>query len=214
MEENVFFRSGLLKIEGLLHSAPGKRAAVLTHPHPLYGGDMTNNVVESLALAFRKSGYTTLRFNFRGSGRSEGAFDEGIGEQDDVSAAIEYLREQGKSSVDLAGYSFGAWVNAMGFGRFEGVDRMIMVSPPVNFLDFSFFGYHEKLALVIAGSHDDIGPPRMIQEMLPVWNPKARFDIIQGADHFYLGKTERIEEIVRDFLENEKIKGDGEGSNG
>ncbi len=200
-EEIIFFRSGGLKIEGMLDSAPGAKAVVITHPHPLYGGDMYSNVVESVTRAFRKSGYTTLRFNFRGVGKSEGVHDEGIGEQEDVGAALEYLGELGNSFVDLAGYSFGAWVNAMGLGRFELVERMIMVSPPVNFIDFSLLGYDPKIKLVIAGSNDDIGPPGMIQKMLPAWNPEARFEIIQGADHFYLGKTGEIEDIVRDFLE-------------
>ena len=200
-EEIIFFRSGGLKIEGMLDSAPGAKAVVITHPHPLYGGDMYSNVVESVTRAFRKSGYTTLRFNFRGVGKSEGVHDEGIGEQEDVGAALEYLGELGNSFVDLAGYSFGAWVNAMGLGRFELVERMIMVSPPVNFIDFSLLGYDPKIKLVIAGSNDDIAPPGMIQKMLPAWNPEARFEIIQGADHFYLGKTGEIEDIVRNFLE-------------
>lgn len=204
-EERVFIQSEGLKIEGLLGSAPGEKAVVVTHPHPLYGGDMYSNVVEAVVNAYRGKGYTTLRINFRSVGQSDGSFDNGLGEQEDVGAALAYLQELGKSSIDLAGYSFGAWVNALGLKRFGQVERMIMVSPPVNFIDFSFLDHNSKIRLVIAGSADDIGPPEMIQKMLPEWNPDARFKIIQGADHFYWAKTGEIEEIVQNFLDLEDI---------
>jgi alpha/beta superfamily hydrolase len=202
-EKRVFIQSQGFKIEGLLGSAPGQKAVVVTHPHPLYGGDMYNNVVEAVVKAYSEKGYTTLRINFRGVGQSDGGFDDGLGEQEDVKAALTYLQGLEKSWIDLAGYSFGAWVNARGLKRFEQVNRMVMVSPPVNFIDFSFLDYNPKIKLVISGSGDDIGPPEMIQKMLSDWNPDIRFEIIQGADHFYWGKTGEIEEIVRNFLDSE-----------
>ena len=146
-------------------------------------------------------GYSTLRFNFRGAGGSEGQYDEGIGEQKDVGAALRYLSDLGKTSIDLAGYSFGAWVNALGLNRFDQALRMIMVSPPVNFIDFSFLTLCPKLELVIAGSNDEIAPASMIQKMLPGWNLDAIFKVIQGADHFYWGKTAEVRTIIQDFLE-------------
>jgi alpha/beta superfamily hydrolase len=200
-EDRVFFQAGDVKIEGLVHHAPGEKGVVVSHPHPLYGGDMHNNVVETLVQAYRDKGYTTLRFNFRGMGQSTGSYDEGIGEQEDVRAALAYLEGMGKTSIDLAGYSFGAWVNALGLKDFDLAGRTVMVSPPVNFLDFSFLDYNEKIRLVIAASRDDIGPPDMIKRMIPVWNPEARFSIIQGADHFYWGKNGDIKRIIHEFLE-------------
>ena len=202
-EKRVFIQSEGLKIEGLLCGVPGEKAVLVTHPHPLYGGDMYNNVVEAVVKAYGEKGYTTFRINFRGVGQSEGSSDDGIGEQEDVKAALAYLQELEKPSIDLAGYSYGAWVNAMGLKHFTQVQRMIMVSPPVNFIDFSFLDYNPKIRLVITGSGDDIGPPDMIKKMLPDWNPDAGFKIIQGADHFYWGKTGEIEEIVRKFLDSE-----------
>jgi len=202
-EEKVFFQAGDVKIEGLVYNAAGEKGVVVTHPHPLYGGDMHNNVVETIVQAYREKGYTTLRFNFRGMGQSTGSYDEGIGEQEDVRAALAYLGGLGKSSIDLAGYSFGAWVNALGLKDFDQVRRTVMVSPPVNFLDFSFLDYNEKIQLVIAASQDDIGPPDMIKEMIPVWNPDARFETIQGADHFYWGKNGDINRIIKEFLERD-----------
>lgn len=200
-EEKIFLQAGEVKIECLVDNAQGEKAVVITHPHPLYGGDMNNNVVETVALAYQEKGYTTLRFNFRGVGQSEGSFDEGIGEQEDVRAALSYLSGLGNSSIDLAGYSFGAWVNALGIKGFDQVERVVMVSPPVNFIDFSFLDYNTRIQLVIAGSQDDIAPPGMIEEMLPIWNPEAQFKIIKGADHFYLGKTHEIVSIIQSFLD-------------
>ena len=195
-EELVFFKSNGLKIEGLINESQTRNGVVVTHPHPLYGGEMHNNVVESVVRAYGEKGYTTLRFNFRGVGRSEGVYDNGTGEQEDVRAAVAFLGGLGKTSIDLAGYSFGAWVNAKCIESLTDVKRMIMVSPPVNFLDFSFLKRCAKIRLVIAGSEDDIAPPAMIKDMIPLWNGEAKFDIIQRADHFYLGKTSEIEAII------------------
>lgn len=203
IEEKIFFESEGVKIEGLLGRSGGQSAVVVTHPHPLYGGDMTNNVVESVVRAYGENGYTTLRFNFRGVGQSDGTYDNGTGEQEDVRAAVAFLGGLGKTSIDLAGYSFGAWVNAQCIESLTDVKRMIMVSPPVNFLDFSFLEYSEKIRLVIAGSEDDIAPPAMIKDMIPVWNPEAVFNIIKGADHFYRGKTGEIEAIVGGLIDLE-----------
>ncbi len=95
-------------------------------------------------------------------------------------------------------------VNALGLKSFDHAKRTIMVSPPVNFIDFSFLGYDAKIQLVIAGSEDDIAPPGMIKGMLQAWNPEVHFNIIQGADHFYGGKTDEIVRIIQDFLDGKE----------
>ena len=199
-EERVFFESGGLKIEGLLESLHGDRGVVITHPHPLYGGDMFNNVVEAIAQAYREKGHSTLRFNFRGVGQSEGEYDNGSGEQENVRAALDYLFDLGKRNIDLAGYSFGAWINALGLESFEKAARMIMVSPPLNFIDFSFLTYNQKIQLVIVGTEDDIAGSKMVEGMLQTWNPEANLRNIQGADHFYWGKTSELKSIILEFL--------------
>ncbi len=199
-EERVFFESGGLKIEGLLESLHGDRGVVITHPHPLYGGDMFNNVVEAIAQAYREKGHSTLRFNFRGVGQSEGEYDNGSGEQENVRAALDYLFDLGKRNIDLAGYSFGAWINALGLESFEKAARMIMVSPPVHFIDFSFLTYNQKIQLVIVGTEDDIAGSKMVEGMLQTWNPEANLRNIQGADHFYWGKTSELKSIILEFL--------------
>jgi len=202
-EEKVVINSGKIKIEGLLKALPGDKGVIVSHPHPLHGGDMHNNVVEAICVAYQEKGYSTLRFNFRGVGQSEGGYEEGIGEQDDVKAAIDYLSDLGKEEIDLVGYSFGSWVNALGIDRYEKVKRAIMISPPVDLLDFSSLRYNPKIKLVITGSEDEIADWKSIKKMIPSWNREAALRVIKGADHFYWGKTGELEEIIREFLEQD-----------
>lgn len=204
MEERVVIESGGLKLEGLLENLPGEKGVVVTHPHPLYGGEMHNNVVEAVVNAYHSKGYTTLRFNFRGAGASQGAYDEGRGEQEDVAAALDYLHALGKREIDLAGYSFGAWVNALGSERFHLARRLVLISPPVNVVDFSFLKLDPKIRLVVVGTRDEIAGHRAVEEMLPHWNPEATFKVIQGGDHFYGGRTGELQSMISEFLEHEK----------
>ena len=199
-EQQVSFMSDAHKLEGLIRDMPGDKGVVVTHPHSLYGGNMHNNVVESLISVYQQMGYSTLRFNFRGVGGSQGEYDQGRGEQEDVKSALQYLFENGKEAVDLAGYSFGAWVNGLAGLKENAFQRMIMVSPPVAFLDFDSMLPTPKLELVIAGSQDQIAPVALIEAILPKWNPLARLEVIDGADHFYLGYTGQLEDIVADYL--------------
>jgi hypothetical protein len=114
-----------------------------------------------------------------------------------------YLKNLGKREIHLAGYSFGTWVNTMGLENFGEVNCVVMVSPPVNFMDFSLINSDQRIRLVISGSNDEIAPPRMVKEMIPTWNTKAIFHEIPDADHFYFGKTEEIEKIIGDFIANQ-----------
>ena len=199
-EKRIFFEADGLKIEGILADFPGDKGVVISHPHPLYGGTMHNNVVRAVAHAYQEEGYSTLRFNFRGVENSEGDFGNGVGEQEDVKAALKTL---GKKKMDVAGYSFGAWVNALGLPKFEEAQRLIMVSPPVSFIDFSFLEYSPKIRLVICGTRDEIAEYKKVEKMLPKWNDRALFRVIQGADHFYSGREEELTDIVGEFLREE-----------
>jgi len=201
MSENLIsLQSGNLKIEGLFEKLSDERGVVVTHPHPLYGGDMYNNVVETITEAYREKGYSTLRFNFMGVGRSEGGFDQGIGEQENVKAALSYLSDSGLENIDLAGYSFGAWVNAAGIDKFDLAKRLVMVSPPVSFMDFSPVKQSDKIKLIITGTEDDIADWKKIEEHLSKWNQKAVFKTIPGADHFYWGKASELKRILHEFI--------------
>ncbi|MGD8336668.1 MAG: alpha/beta hydrolase [Desulfobacterales bacterium] len=196
MEEKVCFRSGDFELEGLFENGRTTRGVVITHPHPLYGGDMHNPVVDAIRRAYRMKGVATLRFNFRGAGESEGQHDNGVGEQDDVLAALSFLTESGFQPVDLAGYSFGAWVNALMLQREGRSENLVMVSPPVAFVDFASIGRLPGLRLVVTGSRDEIAPPGVIRQMLTTWNLSAHFDIIDGSDHFYNLHTRQLEDVL------------------
>jgi alpha/beta superfamily hydrolase len=202
VEEPVTFEATHINIEGLFHSVSGDKGVVITHPHPLYGGNMYNNVVESLVRMYQLAGYSTLRFNFRSVGASEGKYDNGVGEREDVKAALHYLAQRGKKVLDLAGYSFGSWVNALTISELDNVSRMVMISPPVAFLDFTSVGFTPQIQLVLAGSQDQIAPPKLIENLLPTWNPEAHLEIIDGADHFYIGYTEKLESVLTAYLKN------------
>jgi uncharacterized protein len=196
MAEKITFLSEEYKIEGLLNQKDEKKAVVVTHPHPLYGGDMNNLVVESIVHVYQMKGYSTLKFNFRGVGRSQGAYDNGLGEQKDVLSALSFLADMGMERIDLAGYSFGAWVNAHALQKDTLTKQMIMVSPPVGFMDFKSIGTMNTLKFVVTGNRDDIAPADMIEKMISTWNPNARFEVIDGADHFYGGYLKKLESVL------------------
>ena len=195
-EEQIAFQSDGLRIEGLVGRQSGERGVVITHPHSLYGGTMHNQVVETLVQAYQDKGLTTLRFNFRGVGESEGRYSEGKGEKEDVISALRYLYDLEKSAIDLAGYSFGAWVNAHITSGDFSVSGIIMVSPPVAFLDFSFLPRDQRIKAVVAGGRDDIGPADQINRLVSTWNPAALLEVIDGADHFYSGKIDILESVL------------------
>jgi len=200
MEKQLSFTSEGYEIEGLIDIRSKTQGVVITHPHPLYGGDMYNIVVESIARAYRKKDYTTLRFNFRGVGKSHGSYDKGVGEQADVAAALYHLRQKGIEKLDLAGYSFGAWVNALVSCQDTSMHHMTMVSPPVGVIDFQPVTRIDCLLLAVTGSRDEFAPADKIEELLPIWNDKSYFEIITGADHFYGGYLEQLESILSAYI--------------
>lgn len=200
-EQQVNFFSDALQLEGLLHKAPGEQGVVITHPHSLYGGSMHSDVVEAVVRAYQQLGYATLRFNFRGVGRSQGGFDQGRGERRDVISALDFMAGEGKKDVDLVGYSFGAWVNGLAAPTENKARHMVMVSPPVAFLDFGGVSALPQLRLVIAGDRDQFGPSGSIRSALSDWSPHAQLEIIHGADHFFSGCADRIEYTIKAHLQ-------------
>lgn len=200
MESKATFRSGPYELEGLVDAKPGHRGVVVTHPHPLYGGGMYNNVVQAVVEAYAKAGFTTVRFNFRGVGRSQGAYDQGIGEQEDVRSVVTWLREKGATQIHLAGYSFGAWVNAHALPGLPEVHTAVLVSPPVDFMDFDVPSADARIRLVITGERDEIAGVEHVERLMGDWNPNAAFRVISGADHFYGGREGGLRSVLDEFL--------------
>ncbi|MFP4474584.1 MAG: alpha/beta hydrolase [Desulfatibacillaceae bacterium] len=189
-EKSVTFTSAGLSMEALLEERDGDAGVVVCHPHPQFGGDMRNSVVDALVEAYGDKGYTTLRFNFRGMGKSQGSHDNGVGETDDLVEAAGYLKGLGKSRVHLAGYSFGSWICALAA---PGLDHppMAWVAPPVNMLKFpqtTMPGLHT----VVVGQQDHFAPPETVEKLMPVWNRSAGLSVIAGTDHFFMACADRL----------------------
>lgn len=206
METRVIIDNGPCELEAVLNHKDENRAVVITHPHPLFGGDMNNAVVMALARVFSANGISTLRFNFRGTGHSKGAFDEGIGEQEDVASAIGFLQERGYSQLYLAGYSFGSKINASVLSHQLKISELIrmhlMVSPPVAFMSFDDVVTLPKLDLVVTGSFDEFAPESQIQTHLKKWDKTPGVHVIEGGDHFYSACMGQLENIIDHFLRN------------
>ncbi|MDI6616909.1 MAG: alpha/beta fold hydrolase [Syntrophaceae bacterium] len=198
-EERISFISAGLAIEGLYAPGDGSKGVVVTHPHSQMGGSMENNVVEALVSAFHDRGYATLRFNFRGVGGSEGRFDDGEGEQDDVRGAIAFLQEKGLDDITLAGYSFGAWVISRAVAGYDGLSDVILVSPPIDFVPFDFSRLTGRCGLIICGDRDQFCPLPSLEKI--VKQVGCRLAVIRRADHFYFGYEQGLRESLGVYLD-------------
>jgi uncharacterized protein len=193
-EERIVFPSGRLRLEGYYTPAASGRGVVVAHPHPLMGGSLENNVVEALVKAFFHQGCATLRFNFRGVGGSEGRYDEGRGEQEDLLAAADFLESNGVREILPAGYSFGAWVIVQVLRRRPSLGCGLLVSPPIDLMDFDFSGLSGRIRLIIAGDRDSYCDENHLRRMAGRIQAPVKF--IAGADHFYFGREEDLSDEI------------------
>src|SRR5439155_6666684 len=150
------------RLEAVLqhHETASGWAALVCHPHPLYGGTLHNKVAHRVAVTLHRLGATVLRFNFRGAGHSEGRFDDGRGELEDARAALAWLRaHEPGARLWAAGFSFGSWIAARLAAAEPDVERMILVAPPVTTSDFAALHQARKPKLVVQGTADTVCPP-------------------------------------------------------
>jgi len=205
-EERVTFRSGDLTLEGMIAYPDGAgphRAAVVCHPHPLYGGSMYNNVVDAVLEALHARGFATLRFNFRGVGQSEGEFDNGKGEADDAIAAIHFLTAQKGVRADgavLAGYSFGAMTAVRAAASVEEVAAIVAVALPLGMIDPSALGAITKPIVLLIGDQDSYCSANHLTALAERLGLLARVKIIPGADHFFAGREHEITAALDEAL--------------
>lgn len=203
MEEFITITgSGNICLEGYLNRQDTGKAVVLTHPHPMYGGNMDVPVICRMAACFQSAGIATLRFNFRGTGGSSGEFDNGRGEQDDVRSALDFLSDQGYDPLFLAGYSFGSWVNAHVVSAGADVCDHIMVSPPAAFLSFDQVGQLPDTGLIITGENDEFSPVSLVHALLSRWEITPRVEVLSHTDHFYAGALDKLEDVLSDYLQS------------
>lgn len=181
------------RLEGRYHQAEMRNApaAVVLHPHPLYGGTMNNKIVYRTYKAFADNGFSVLRFNFRGVGRSQGKFDDGLGELSDAATALDWIQTQNPdaSSYWISGFSFGAWISLQLLMRRPEINSFIAMSPPANMYDFSFLSPCPAKGIVIQGDRDDIVNEPAVADLAKKLNAQrgttAEYQMIQGADHYY-----------------------------
>ncbi len=192
------------RLEGILRLPPGlpSRAALLCHPHPLYQGSMHSPVIFHAARALHRLGFATLRFNFRGVGRSAGSFDSGRGEKEDVRAALEVLcgRLPGVP-VTLLGYSFGSRVGFEAAAGDPRVRSLIGIGLPTTLGSFDFLAAIGKPLLVVQGERDPLGPIPALRRLLERTGGRSRLVVLPGADHFLTADLETLEETLAAELE-------------
>lgn len=205
--ERVFVDCGTHRLEGTLIRGRGGEGAVLCHPHPLYGGSMDNNVILALEETYRLRGWTTLRFNFRGVGESTGTYGDGDGEAEDLLYAVRFVEHQGADRIHVAGYSFGAWVALKACRMGSSPRSLALVSPPLNFLDFSGLSLPQCPTWILVGDRDafaDAGRVRSWVEAQRVVERPIQLDLCSGADHFYWGREQEIRRCLGTFLDSLK----------
>jgi len=202
----VSFSSGGLFLEGILAIPEGAGpfpAVIVCHPHPLYGGSMDNNVVNSLYETLTRASLASLKFNFRGVGESQGEFGQGIGEREDVEAAISFIstvKEVDSKRMGLAGYSAGAgFALPVGFNN-DRITALAAVSPPLSMFDFDFLKSCPKPKLLISGSRDDLIPINQFLEFCQNLPEPKECESIEGADHFWWGYESSLAAKVTAFF--------------
>ena len=203
MEKPVTFLVGEVRLEGLLWTPPSAPliGAVLCHPHPLYGGEMHNNIITALAETFQQAGIMTLRFNFRGVGQSEGTHGHGEAEVEDVRAAVTaLLGSHVVPTVVVAGYSFGAMVGLRAGAHDARVHTLIGVALPLARREASFLLTAHKPTLLISGDQDDISPVAALQELAAGLPEPKKLVTIPGADHFFWGQERIVAHIALTFV--------------
>lgn len=161
---------------------------VVCHPHPLYGGEMHNNVVQALVDELSDRGHATLRFNFRGTGGSGGSHSGGDLERDDVLAAVAFLLGSGAKRVAVAGYSFGAAVGLQASLHDERVEALVGISLPIGMMDGSFLLECTKPKLLVAGDRDEFCPLPALEDLFALIPDPKRLEVVPGADHFWFGR--------------------------
>lgn len=191
------------RLEALLNtgSPQAKYAVLLCHPHPLGGGTMHNKVVYHAMKAFQADGLPVLRFNFRGTGLSEGAHDHGNGEQDDVRAALDWLDRNLNLPILFAGFSFGSYVGlrvVCGDPRVKGAIALgLPVEAEGRGYTYEFLAQCAQPKLFISGTRDQFGPRDQVAAAVALAHPPAEMVWIENADHFFTGKLEEVQSAIR-----------------
>jgi len=210
----VIFPGPAGRVEGRYHEPPRENApiALILHGHPRAGGQMQDRVSVQLYKLFVDFGFAVLRFNFRGIGRSQGVFDNGMGELSDAASALDYLQSLNPSAEQcwVGGYSFGAWVGLQLLMRRPEINGFLAISPPANHYDLSFLAPCPASGIILYGTRDNVTTApdmeRVVSRIRTQKNIKVDYSPIEGANHFYFGPGEKdllpeMEKKARAYLD-------------
>ncbi|MFT0892495.1 alpha/beta hydrolase [Pseudochelatococcus sp. G4_1912] len=205
----IIFSGPSGRIEGRYHPAKERGApiALILHPHPQFGGTMNNQIVYNLYYTFVKRGFSALRFNFRGVGRSQGNFDHGAGELSDAAAALDWVQSVNPEARNcwIAGVSFGAWIGMQLLMRRPEVEGFLSIAAMANRYDFSFLAPCPSSGLFIHGEQDRVAPLRevisVIEKVKTQKGILIEHAIIPGANHFFDGQVEPLIATVDSYLD-------------
>lgn len=205
----VIFNGSDGRLEGRYVHGPSRTAplALVLHPNPQHGGTMNNKVAYSLFQAYARRGFSVLRFNFRGVGRSQGVFDHGQGELRDAASALDWmqLHNPNSSSCWVAGCSFGAWIAMQLLMRRPEIHGFLCASLPANMYDFTFLAPCPASGLIVHGSKDSVVPTEPVQKLVTKLSQqrgiKIDFTTIDGADHYFTHHLDGFNRIVDAYLD-------------
>ncbi|MEO1398196.1 MAG: alpha/beta hydrolase [Pseudomonadota bacterium] len=197
------------RIEARYHHEPASDSpiALILHPHPQFGGTMNNQVVYALYHTYVARGFSVLRFNFRGVGRSQGFWDGGPGELADAASALDWLQivKPDARTCWIAGVSFGTWIAMQLLMRRPEIEGFICVAPPSNLYDFSFLAPCPSSGLMINGDNDRVVPSASVGELTQKLKTqkgiKIDHEIVPGANHFFENKVDELTDIVGSYVD-------------
>ncbi|MDR2724098.1 MAG: alpha/beta hydrolase, partial [Holosporaceae bacterium] len=186
--------------------------AIVLHPNPLQGGTMNNRVTVALYNAFVENGFSTIRFNFRGVGKSEGIYDKGEGELTDTAAVLDWLQSvnQGERPLWIAGFSFGALISMQLLMRRPEIAGFVAVCPPANIYDFSFLAPCPVSGMIINGENDSVCPLENVNKLVDKLNNqkgiKIDYKIISGCDHSFKDHLDTIKNSITEYLSAQRTR--------
>jgi alpha/beta superfamily hydrolase len=205
----VIFSGPAGRIEARYHhsKAAGSPIAILLHPHPTFGGTMNNPIVHAMYQMFQSRGFSVLRFNFRGVGRSQGIFENGAGELSDAASALDWLQSFNREAriCWIAGVSFGAWISMQLLMRRPEISGFISVAPLAKHYDFSFLAPCPASGLFVNGEKDTVTPPEAVQGLVSKLKTQkgisVEHKVILGANHFFQDKIEELSKTCSTYLD-------------
>lgn len=204
----IIFNGPAGRLEGRYTQAktPNAPLAIVLHPHPEHGGTMNNKVSYYMFQTFVERGFSTLRFNFRGVGNSQGEYDKGEGELSDAASALDWMQETNPNApyVWVGGFSFGAWIGMQLLMRRPEIKGYISIAPPANMYDFTFLAPCPTSGLIVQGDKDMIVPEpateKLVQKLRTQRGISVDYRIVNGAGHFFKDHTEHLVLHMHDHM--------------